>query len=223
MSKVIKLFYFPVRARAEPIRMMLTHGNIPYVDEIVELKNWAALKAAKDICPFGQLPSISLPNGKIIAQTNAISLFIAKQANMYPSDLYAAARVDAIFGLAEDMAVANPLLNMFDTENEKFSEKYSLYFRGFDSRMESAEKMLGQSKYFGGNFPSYADFALLHAIDVSLSLNPGCLAKRLRLQEWMEAMKELPSLREYMINRPQPPDVGVSGSFIQTKLEWNMF
>ena len=47
----LTLYYLPLRARAEPLRMILGYCNIAYVDKVVPLTEWGALKAS------GKLPA----------------------------------------------------------------------------------------------------------------------------------------------------------------------
>lgn len=55
----LKLVYFPIRGRAEPIRLCLHDQGIAFEDNIVEFADWPAMKAEKcasgELC-FGQIP-----------------------------------------------------------------------------------------------------------------------------------------------------------------------
>ena len=220
----IKLYYFPLRARAEPIRMMLAHAGMPYEDEIIIFDEWPAIKEAREICPFGQLPTLKLPDGHVLPQCQAIALYVAKQADLYPSDLVEAAKADALFALSQDLNLVNPLVNFFHCESDDWKLKCDQFFQALPVNLATLEKEIGEGKYFGGTKPSYADFALLHIMDMTLTLKADALQNNPRLQEWIEAMKELPALRQYMTSRPQPPHVGSPQSFIRNRpVTWSMF
>lgn len=45
----LKFIYFPIRARGEPIRLILHYAGIPFEDDIIELKDWPARKTSKFI------------------------------------------------------------------------------------------------------------------------------------------------------------------------------
>ena len=44
---IISCFKFNVRNLAEPIRMCLHYGNVPFEDVRVEMEDWPALKESK--------------------------------------------------------------------------------------------------------------------------------------------------------------------------------
>lgn len=44
---VYKLFYFNIKALGEPIRMMLSYGNIEFEDHRLDQEQWAKLKPSK--------------------------------------------------------------------------------------------------------------------------------------------------------------------------------
>ena len=45
MAAEIVLTYFDARARAEPVRMALMYGGIPFTDKRVSMEEWPALKS----------------------------------------------------------------------------------------------------------------------------------------------------------------------------------
>ncbi len=53
----VKLWYFPVRGRAEPIRMLLKLCGVPFEDVKVDFEDWPTMK---EETPFGQLPVLEV-------------------------------------------------------------------------------------------------------------------------------------------------------------------
>jgi len=43
----VRLVYFNGRGRGEPIRIILSIGNVPYDDEIVTFEEWPTIKPSK--------------------------------------------------------------------------------------------------------------------------------------------------------------------------------
>jgi glutathione S-transferase len=86
--------YLPLRARAEPLRMLLRHAKIPYEDEIVAFADWPALKPTVPNNQLPQLvtrPSVDSPSGQtpiLISDTKDIAVHIAKLAGppIFPCD-----------------------------------------------------------------------------------------------------------------------------------------
>ena len=60
-AESLVLFYLPVRARAENIRMMLAHAGVAYEDRVIPFAEWKAEGGLKWQMPFGQLPAVQLP------------------------------------------------------------------------------------------------------------------------------------------------------------------
>lgn len=69
MSRRLQLVYFPVRAKAEMVRMALAYGGVPYEfkfpNEYFQTQNW---KEAKPLAPYGQLPLLDV-DGEVLAQS----------------------------------------------------------------------------------------------------------------------------------------------------------
>ena len=71
-----KLFYFDARGRAELSRMLFALAHVDYEDIRVDADEWANLKQEM---PFGQLPVLEVEGGERIAQSMAISRFLARE------------------------------------------------------------------------------------------------------------------------------------------------
>ena len=212
------LHYLPVRARGEPIRMILAYGRIPYDDVIISFENWATAKADKVRFPFGQVPAMTLPSGLNIAQSGAITRYVAKLANIYPEDPERAAKADMIQELGMEMNPINPVLNWFPVDSDSYNSMHTSYFAAFAGRMEAVVAVLGNDKYFGGdNQPCHADFILFHLLDVTTTVKPDALESFPVLQRWMADMNAIPQLQEYLAQRPGPPLVGREGSFLRER------
>lgn len=210
------LYYLPMRARAEPIRMILHFGNIQYNDVTVSFAKWPEHKAKLDICPFGQLPSIQLASGEIIAQSGTITRFVAKLAGLYPLDAVEAARADMVHEMAQDMNAINAILNFWPRLGDAFEQNRDNYFKNFQRYAVYAESLLGDKYYFGGSQPHYGDFSLFHVMDASVTVDPNCLAKFGHLRRWMSAMQNIPRVKQYLQQRDAIGNLGMCGSLIQT-------
>jgi len=197
--------------------MILSYGNVDYKNIIISLSDWAALNDKLEISPFGQLPSIKLTNGTVIAQTAAIVRYVAKLAGLYPSNPEECAEADMLLELAQDMNVINPLLNYYPVVSEDFKRKYAEYFSKLPTLLKAMEKILGGKKFFGGESPYYADFSIFNILYNTIELEPKSLDDAPTMIAWMESMKSLPTLKKYLAERPNAPDVGIPGSYIVTK------
>jgi prostaglandin-H2 D-isomerase / glutathione transferase len=211
---MLKLTYFPLRARAEQIRMILAYGKIPYTNELVQFQDWPKAKGNKDLYPLGQLPTLKLPNGTIIGQSCVIARYVAKLANVYPTDPERAAVADMIQTLTMEMNDINPVMVWLTAGSDAYTEKFNKYFAELNARLDVIVRYLGSDSYFGGNTPCHADFSLFHILDNTVLAKGDALAGHAALVSFMERMRSIPELAQYLAERPQPPFVGKKGSFI---------
>ncbi|KAJ3025282.1 UNVERIFIED_CONTAM: hypothetical protein HDU68_007304 [Siphonaria sp. JEL0065] len=98
----LKLTYFGIKARAEPIRLALAINDIPFEDERITREQWVALKPTT---PFGQVPILTVNESTVIAQSTAILRYVGKigPLKLYPEDPLKAAVVDQIISHIQDL------------------------------------------------------------------------------------------------------------------------
>lgn len=115
----MKLYYFDLYARGEPIRLLLNHANIEFEDVRVTGPTWQEFKADKEKCPYGQVPVLEV-DGKFLAQGTAILRFLGTKYGYYPKDAEHAYQVDQLLDLCSDFMMPMVKLNFSKgTEEEK--------------------------------------------------------------------------------------------------------
>lgn len=86
----MKLYYFDVYGRAEPIRMLLNHAKVEFEDIRLTEEDFAKLKREGTVpMEFGQVPVLEY-EGKHYCQTQAIIRALGKFHGYYPEDPYVA-------------------------------------------------------------------------------------------------------------------------------------
>lgn len=105
----MRLVYFNIAAKAEPIRLALAYAGVPFEDQRLSFDEFRELKASGKLA-FGQVPALVLRGGeRTLVQSAAILRYVARVAAgrtdppLYPEDAEAAAAVDAILDLEADM------------------------------------------------------------------------------------------------------------------------
>jgi glutathione S-transferase len=159
MSKP-KLTYFDApMSRGEECRLAFTCAGVDFEDVRIARADWAALKPKT---PFGSLPVLELPDRPPLAQVNAILGYIGRSHGLHPSDLFEAARHDAIMCHVEDLrAAVSPSLYMSD-EAEKKKAREALVAGYIPTWAANAEKQIGDGPFFAG--------AKLHVVDIKLHM-----------------------------------------------------
>ncbi len=96
----LKLTYFDFHGgRAEPARLAMIIGGIPFEDERISFEEHAvALKNR----PFEAVPVLEV-DGLVISQSNTITRYIGKLADLYPDDILQAALCDEVMSALEDI------------------------------------------------------------------------------------------------------------------------
>jgi prostaglandin-H2 D-isomerase / glutathione transferase len=157
MSKP-KLFYFDAPAsRGEECRIALCLAGVDFEDVRVKREAWPAMKPST---PFGSLPFIEMPGHPPLGQSNAILALIGRLHGMHPTDVYEAARHEAMMAFAEDLrANVGPTLRITD-EAEKKKAREALVASYFPLWGQKAEAQIGAGPFFGG--------AKIQVVDVKL-------------------------------------------------------
>jgi glutathione S-transferase len=101
----LKLQYFPIAGRGEPIRLALGVQEIEFEDELVDFKTWGELKSSSK---FGQMPLLTITeegDTRVLSQMSAILRYVStlKSKTLYPENPLERAKVDEVCGLLEDL------------------------------------------------------------------------------------------------------------------------
>ena len=149
----IKLTYFNANGRVGLLRAMLCYKKVPFENIMVTFDEWPKKKQEYE---FHQLPMLEV-NGKKMTQTIAISLYLARQLNLYPKDFYLQYHVDSLLATRDDIT---PLYRKVRSKSEEdykaYKEQIILYLKRIEKRYEE----LGSGKYYLGDELSVADFFL---------------------------------------------------------------
>ncbi|GIL89834.1 hypothetical protein Vretifemale_17538 [Volvox reticuliferus] len=163
-----KIHYFGVPGRAEVARLILSIGGISYED-----LNYTQVTfpEAKLKMPFGQVPVLELPDGKMLAQSGAIDRYTAKLAGLYPEDPLKAARADeAVFLLADFMELFTP--TWYLPLEEKIKARQEILAGKGKEKLEFMSKLLGnlgEGGYVAGDKLSFADLAIFAGLSSMIS------------------------------------------------------
>jgi glutathione S-transferase len=82
MDSVV-LTYLDMKGFAEPIRLALAIGHVPFEDRRVSYEEVARLRNNKEL-PFGQVPVLQINGGAMHGQSSAILRWAGKKAGLYP-------------------------------------------------------------------------------------------------------------------------------------------
>uniref|UniRef100_A0A8D8MFA8 glutathione transferase n=1 Tax=Culex pipiens TaxID=7175 RepID=A0A8D8MFA8_CULPI len=97
-----KVYYFNVKALGEPLRFLLSYGNLPFDDIRITREEWPALKPTM---PMGQMPILSV-DGKKVHQSVAMSRYLAKQVGLAGADDWENLMIDTVVDTVNDFRLS---------------------------------------------------------------------------------------------------------------------
>lgn len=155
----LQLYYFDFLGRAEVARIALELSGVEYEDVRLSRDQWAEFKPKT---PYGQLPVMTV-DGKMLAQSAAISRYCAKLAGLVPSNDLQAALCDELYEASSEIqALVYPSMMMKD-ESEKLEARKKLVEGPLADKLAMLDKRLADiagDKFVGGDKPSHGDLAV---------------------------------------------------------------
>jgi glutathione S-transferase len=155
-----KLTYFdaPV-SRGEECRLALHLAGVDFEDVRLKREDWLALKPQT---PFGGLPLLEMPGKPVLAQSNAILVFIGRTHDLHPKDAFEAARHESVMQFVEELrSNVSPSLRIEDAA-EKKKAREALVATTIPTWAARAEKLI-VGPFFAGDKLNVVDLKL-HSI-----------------------------------------------------------
>ncbi|EEB14151.1 glutathione S-transferase, putative [Pediculus humanus corporis] len=191
MSPKYKLIYFPVTALGEPIRFLLSYGNLEFEDYRFKREDWPKIKPSM---PFGKTPVLEI-DGKQTHQSAAICRYLARQLKLTGKDEWDAFNVDMVIDTITDLR--QQLANYFYDTNPTTKapkleplqkETVPYYLKRLDKIVEE------NGGYFVGGQLTWADLYFVAVSDY--------LQKMAEL-DFFSDYPNLQSLKNKVVNIPQ--------------------
>ncbi len=130
----IKLTYFNVNGRVGLLRAMLCYKKVPFENKMLTMEEWPNKKNDYE---FHQLPELEV-NGKKLTQTIAISLYLARNLNLYPKDIYLQYHVDSLLAIRDDITILYRKIKQKNEEDYKaYKEMIKLYLDRIEKDMKN--------------------------------------------------------------------------------------
>lgn len=189
----IRVHYFAGYGRGEAIRMLLAHQKVEYEDVTYTFETLGEIKASGNL-EFGQLPAVEI-DGKFYAQSVAILRMLGIKYGYYPSDAYAAWKVDSTIDALGDLLNAFYKANFNPDEEAKKALFKTFYEVTFPKWLEAIQKRVETNSspdHIVGDKLTIADFALA-ALAYATFLNDSNPMHK----EQLEIVEKYPKLLDY--------------------------
>ncbi|XP_076469678.1 uncharacterized protein LOC143300008 [Babylonia areolata] len=196
----IQLYYFPVRGRAEPIRMTLAAAGKKFDDVRLTGEQWAA---QKDKSPYGQMPYL-VYKGKTYGESKAIASFVARECGLAGKTTEDAMRVDEVFCLAGSLLEGIGKVHFEKDAAAKEEKQKELMDVTIPKYLRFFENMLAENKtgFFVGKEVTQADLSVYDITDTLLKQNPKMLDCCKEIQKMRKNVEANKTIKAYLDSRP---------------------
>ncbi len=181
---------------AYKVRLLLTHLGQPFQRMEYDVTK-AETRTAEFLAlnPDGRIPLLQFPDGRLLAQSNAILFYLAQDSRYLPTDAFAQAKVlqwmfFEQYSHEPNIAVARYWLHFLDRSQVQQALLEEKWQKGYQA-LEVMEKRLGAADFLVGEDYSIADIALYaytHVADeaeMDLGPYPG-------IRRWLDRVAEQP-------------------------------
>lgn len=198
------LVYFPIRGRAEPIRLLLEYLGVDYLEEVVEYRAWRRLKPQT---PFGKVP-LYREGDLTIADSHAILRYLARRYDLYGRNENEQIHCDVLEETIRDGVDALALL-MWDKAFE--DKRQSFVEDELTPLLHHLEQYLGsiprEDGHWVGNQMTYVDFLGWSYLDIVRAMTGDLLASCKRLSGLKTVFEKQPRIHSYLNSSRRPPTI----------------
>ena len=156
----LKLTYFDIHGgRGEPARLALYIGGVPFEDDRVSFRDFAAKRGGY---PFKRVPLLQIDDIEL-SQCNSINRYVGKLAGLYPSDPLQAAYCDEAMDAVEDILSQGVATMQMEDEAEKKAAREALASGPIPLYLERLQAMLEArgGEYFAEGRLTVADLKVM--------------------------------------------------------------
>ena len=190
----LKLHYFDIYGKGEPLRMLLNKAGVAFEDNRHTRESWDTLKAA-GYSPSGQLPLVEMEDGTKLTQCNAMMRLLATQNGLVPKDPMAEYNGESALIAFESDFWGKQSPKLYANPVEKFPEIYEEITSGpFKDYVKVLESKLCNGKFICGDQFTWYDI-MICGFFVNTVENPHNKGKA----SWDKVYPEIPDrVKQYI-------------------------
>ena len=198
--------YFPIRGRAEPIRLMLEELDIRYDENPVAGRQWAKLKREM---PFGKVPMYQ--DGELrIYESHAIYRYLARKYDLYGSTEQDVINCEILEHAMSDAIEAFGRLSW----SKDFEEKRQEFIDGpLTSTLANLERFINDiprdKDHWVGRNLTYIDFLGWHYLDCARALAGNIVENYNTLNHLKQTFEARPRIKAYLESDRRPATITV--------------
>ncbi|EGT52653.1 CBN-GST-8 protein [Caenorhabditis brenneri] len=201
-----KLSYFPIRGAGEIARQIFAYAGQEFEDNRIPKEEWPAIKPST---PFGQLPLLEV-DGKVLAQSHAISRYLARQFGINGKSAWEEAQVNAVADQYKDyLNEVRPyfMVKMGFAEGDAEALAKDVFLPGFKKNYAFFANFLKSSGsgYLVGDSLTWVDLLLAqHTADL-LAADGSLLNEFPQFKAHQEKVHSNANIKKWLETRPVTP------------------
>ena len=207
VSENLKLVYWPIKARAFAIRMLLAAADAKYENEFVTDKAvWGETKAQlqkdTEFGAYANLPYL-VDGDQTLYESMAILRYVARAFGFFANEGKAAVAQDIFENVLQDIMSAVPKARFGPNPKEDLEAWAKNY-----AKWEGINAALSKSKFLTGDSVNYVDFLALNYLDIMVEWSSDIYEKYENIARFKkDLLATSESLAEYYKSVEQVPCV----------------
>ncbi|MEM8838868.1 MAG: glutathione S-transferase family protein [Pseudomonadota bacterium] len=160
------LYDMQVSGNCYKVRLMLSLLGLPFESVMIApTRGEAETDAMLERNPNGKVPILMLPDGRPLAESNAILLYLAEGADFLPDDRFARAVVNQWLFFEQyshepNIAVRISLMTLPERADQATEERMAALLDGGNRALSVLNRQLAKTPYVAGSDFTVADIAL---------------------------------------------------------------
>ena len=197
-----KLYYFPVRGRAELIRWIFTQAGVPYEDIRKGGEDWAAFKPNT---PFETIPALDI-DGKLYAGSGPLARYVAEAHGLAGSNALENLELASLYDLVEDLFLRMMLWYLEKEEARKAELKKDLDEKHYPKYLGLLNKRITENGstegWIYGKKVTYIDLRIALLGDLVIQSRANALDAYPAVAKLKETVEALPNIAKWIKERP---------------------
>lgn len=196
-----KLSYFPVRGRAEPIRLLFAYKEIKYEDVRVPGENWPKLKPNT---PFGSMPVLE-EGGKKLGGSIVILRYLGEKFCLAGSNAWENAWLANISDFMNDFLTEMLKLHFEKDENKKKELEEKMKTETGPKYLGKLNEMAKDTGYLCCDHLTWPDLQFYAMFEGLVKTKPGLAAAFPNLMKLKANVESNPGIAKWLAERPDTP------------------
>ncbi|XP_041786210.1 glutathione S-transferase-like [Anopheles merus] len=196
-----KVYYFNVKALGEPLRFLLSYGNLPFDDVRITREEWPALKPTM---PMGQMPVLEV-DGKKVHQSVAMSRYLANQVGLAGADDWENLMIDTVVDTVNDFRLKIAVVSYEPDDEIKEKKLVTLNNEVIPFYLEKLDDIARDNNgYLANSKLSWADIYFTAILDyLNYMTKSDLVANHPYLQRVVDNVTSIESIRSWIDKRPK--------------------